>query len=313
MSRYQGAPTSEVSGILTAEQLRLVAETTLIIPDNDGEAHLTIEIARRLWVDVRVSRQGWGATLEAARAQNPEILASTRKGVWLFEIPGKAVERDLEQGGTKVVVLDHHYYRDEDRTQPTCSLEQFLEMLGVTDEQLEALSLDPRFVQSVAVNDREYIYGLREAGFSEEEIRRVREYDMRAQLGERYEDALRLNEAIYARRTRAGNVTILRTTGEESVSPAVDRIVLDHPDEVAKILSVKHGADGELESLVFSGPTDLVQQLKAGAEPTYGGSNSVEKPADFVGWVRPDPAQLRAVEEILGISVAEAPGLSPAR
>ncbi|MBI5409185.1 MAG: hypothetical protein HZA14_07455 [Nitrospirae bacterium] len=143
-------------------------DTSVICPSNDGEGRSIIDIARRMSFDVRVSPQGWGAKLSK---EPPETFLGLRENVVIVEIPG--VEKEAELGRThRLYIIDHHRYDGLDRINPLSSLEQFARLTGYELDRREA---------GVALNDRGYIYALKDAGYSEEEIRGIRRYDFEAQ------------------------------------------------------------------------------------------------------------------------------------
>lgn len=143
--------------------------TTVICPCNDGESRLIMEIARRLSFDVRISKQGWGAVL----SQEPdETFADLKKNVIIIEMPGVRKEKELKDKGHSLFVIDHHTYHDMDRSFCVSSLEQFACLISY--------NLD-RWEMGIALNDRGYIPALRKNGYSEEEILKIRQFDLEAQ------------------------------------------------------------------------------------------------------------------------------------
>jgi len=288
---------------LSPEQKELIANTTLIIPDNDGEAHLTIEIAKKLGIDVRVSNQAWGARLDQELKTNPDILSSAKKTLIIFEMPSKEIEENLKQQGKLIEIIDHHQYQDDDRSKEESSLEQFLKKFNLTDKQLKDLGFDPRFVKGVAINDKTYIYGLRQAGYSEEEIKKIREYDTRAQFKNKYDEILIRNEELYKNKIIKGDVVIIFSKENDNNSIVCDKIVFDNPQKIPKILDIRKNDKGEIVFIYFSGPTETVKKLKEEAKPSFGGSDKTEKISDFVGWNNPNEQQLKKIQQILKIEL----------
>jgi len=286
---------------LTPEQKEIIANTTLIIPDNDGEAHLAIEIVKRVGMDVRVSNQKWGARLEQELKINPEILSCPQKTILVFEMPSKEIEEKLKQQGMAIEIIDHHQYQDDDRSKELSSLEQLLDKLQLSEQQLQKLGFDPRFVRGVAINDKSYIYGLRQAGYSEDEIRKIREFDIRAQLKDEYNAMVKRNEQLYRQRIIQGDVTILRSKEGDNNSVACDKIVFDHPDKIPQILDLRQNDKGEIVFVCFSGPTEIVQKLKQECNPSFAGSGKTKKVSDFVGWNNPSKKQLEKIKRLLKI------------
>ena len=141
---------------------------SLVCPQNDGESAAIIEIARRLSIDVRVSSQPWGATLDK---EPPQTFWGLKLNLVIVEIPGPEKEDELrkEHG---LFIIDHHKYPGLDRSNPRSSLEQFAD---IVDYKLS------RREKGIALNDRGYIFALRENGFNMEEIREIRKFDLMAQ------------------------------------------------------------------------------------------------------------------------------------
>ena len=83
--------------------------------------------------------------------------------------PHIATEEKLREKGLNVIIVDHHYYNEIDRRQDLSSLEQIMELVNWPANQVD---------MAIAVNDRSYIPGLKEMGLSEEEIRKVRKFDL---------------------------------------------------------------------------------------------------------------------------------------
>lgn len=143
--------------------------TTIICPCNDGESRLIIDIAKKLSFDVHISKQGWGAVL----SQEPdETFADLKKHVIIVEMPGVQKEAELKDKGHNLFVIDHHKYQDMDRSYPVSSLEQFACLISYT--------LD-RWEMGIVLNDRGYIPALRKNGYAEEEILKIRQFDLEAQ------------------------------------------------------------------------------------------------------------------------------------
>ena len=142
--------------------------TSIICPSNDGESATIIDICRKLGFDLHISRQPWGATLEK---EPSETFDNLKNNVVIVEIPGLQKEEELHKSHT-VYVLDHHRYEHSDRSNHKSSLEQFAELIGYTLNHWE---------KGIALNDRGYIYALRTTGYGEEEIRKIREYDLQQQ------------------------------------------------------------------------------------------------------------------------------------
>jgi len=153
--------------LLSKESL---SATTFIIPQNDGEAYGIFDLLTSVGApDIRRSQQPWGARLDLEPASTFMDLKPT---VVIVEMPSPQKEEALRKLNHTVIIIDHHSYGDLDRNHALCSLEQMAQLLGV--------SLTP-WLQALAINDRSYIYGLLQAGYSLDTIKKVRAYDLECQ------------------------------------------------------------------------------------------------------------------------------------
>ncbi len=140
-----------------------------VLPLNDGEA---VEIRRLLEhhrETVLLSRQSWGASwakLEPKLAQRARDFRNQCPGGEIFGV---------ELAGSNpfgAIDIDHHRYRDDDRSHPLASLEQVARILGV---------LLTRWQLLVAANDRGYIPAMLGLNATPDEIAAVRAQDRAAQ------------------------------------------------------------------------------------------------------------------------------------
>lgn len=141
--------------------------TLLICPENDLESKTIIKIAKKLGIEVRPSRQQWGARLENEPDKN--FKNPQKKDMWVVEIPGPEKEAALRAEGYKLTVIDHHEYEGLNRYNDLSSLEQFALRCGY-----ELIGEE----KQIAVNDRSYIWGLISEGVSFEDIKTLRKKEM---------------------------------------------------------------------------------------------------------------------------------------
>lgn len=197
---------------------------SLICPRNDGEAETIVKMAMvLLGIDVRISLQPWGATLDKEPQEN---LRDLQKTVVIVEMPSVEKEEELRRNGHEVIVIDHHNYvgMGLDRSNKLSSLEQFAKLIG------HELS---RWEMGVAINDRGYIYGLIDARYDMNEIRAIRMADLEAQGATRNDFAL-CAEALEKAETKNG-ITIVRVATNK-VTYINDLCVLGNPGKVQDIL-----------------------------------------------------------------------------
>ncbi len=152
--------------------------TTLICPNNDLESRTILEIARHLGMDVRESRQPWGARLGAEPEENRERLFHDLKdNVLVIEMPDPAEEERLTRKGHHFTWIDHHRYtiagKPLDRSDSRSSIEQFAELVGYTLNEHELL---------IACNDRGSYWAMAtETEGSLEQMLQVVEADLEVQ------------------------------------------------------------------------------------------------------------------------------------
>ncbi len=245
----------------------LNSNTTIICPCNDGESLLIIEIARKLAFDVRVSNQGWGAVLSSEPA---EIFSDLKKNVIIIEIPGIEKEEELRKGH-KLFIIDHHKYPELDRSNPKSSLEQFSDLIEYKLNRWET---------GIALNDSGYIYALKKNSFSDEEIRKIREFDLSAQgyktgdfeeLSRDYYKGYPFGKGFYVVETHNGKTSYLADLHfleNEKQKKSVDLIVfVNNPNDqveeinffgspaIARVLQKKMGGycGGDEEKSMFWG------------------------------------------------------------
>lgn len=141
----------------------------IIVPANDGEAVEIRNILRAKKINHVVTRQPWGATWaglepEAVKEIEGFITANPSAVIYGVELGGPA-----RWGATNI---DHHIYRDENRSHEKSSIEQVAALLGIKLSRHQIL---------IAANDKGYIPALIATGASENEIKIVRAQDRLAQ------------------------------------------------------------------------------------------------------------------------------------
>lgn len=163
----------------STEVQALRASIVLVCVDNDPEARMIRRLAEGLGISLVLSKQPHGARLEKEPDLVARIAATGKRVVWTVEIPGPATEAELVAAGYTVVFIDHHHENDLDRTHNPdgtlrrSSLEQFLALADVRDEEIVALGWNPRTVRGLGVLDDRYAKGLRDEGYTADEIEAV--------------------------------------------------------------------------------------------------------------------------------------------
>lgn len=244
---------------------------SVISPNNDGESRTIVDIVGRLRIDLRVSKQPWGATLDSEPVEN---LRDLKPSVAVVEMPSLEAEQQLRNNGHDVILIDHHFYPKLhlDRRKPQASLEQIADLL---EYELN------RWEKGVAINDRSYIFGLIDAGYSTDEILEIRRWDLQAQ-GIPEEDIDAIRRAI-ARAPVQNGITILRTEIANAAF-AQDFLVLQDPAVVRDLLVL---TGNPIRKAQFYGDPKKVKALEAIGEWTGGSGRS-----KFWGTNHPDMPEI---------------------
>ncbi len=223
-------------------------QSSLLTPHNDGESVVIIEIARRLGLDVRVSEQPWGATLDKEPA---ESFINAKENVIIAEIPGIKKEADLAQHHT-LFIIDHHKYDDLDRTNPKSSLEQFAKLFGHTLNRWES---------GVALNDRGYIPALEANGYTQQEIEKLRRFDLTAQ-GYRESDFQALQKEYNGGRVIGDSWYVVETKRVKTSYISDLHFWTNRANGVErKLLILSQADDGKVHKASFSGTPAVAREL----------------------------------------------------
>lgn len=246
-------------------------ELSLITPCNDGESKAIVEICKSLGLDVRISKQAWGATLDREPAGN---LQGLRKKVVIVEMPSLNAEKMLEEIGHEVLVVDHHYYPKIglDRRKPDSSLEQVARLLGYKLSRKE---------KGIAINDRDYIFGLLDAGYTIPEIKEIRRLDLAAQ-GVPPQNIEKVKQALKTAPEKNG-IIILRLDFVNA-GYAQDFLVLENPNIIKSLLIL---GGKPLAKVQFYGPPEMVDKLADIGEWMGGGGKT-----KFWGTNHPDLTEI---------------------
>ena len=246
-------------------------ETTVLCPVNDGESKVIVSICRELGTDLRISTQPWGATLDR---EPPANLAGLKPCVIIVEMPSIELEEKLRNAGHQVFVVDHHFYPASgmDRRKSISSLEQVADLLGYSLTRWEA---------GIAINDRDYIFGLLDAGYDMNEILAIRRFDLEAQ-GISQQEIESVREALRTAPVEAG-ITILRLKSGKA-GFAQDFLVMENPREVRDLLVL---TGNPVTKAQFYGDPEKVNRLAEIGEWMGGGKKS-----KFWGTNHPDLTEI---------------------
>lgn len=155
----------------------------LVCPDNDAEARMILMIAEKAKIPTVKSLKPHGGRLDVEVEEVKKLISDKTKEVWIVELPSIEKEKELRDTGLKVEIIDHHTYKDFDRlTNPKTgkknpsSLEQFLSVANITDEELKSFGFVSKIVRGVGISDALWVNGLKNAGYTDKEIKEVFNY-----------------------------------------------------------------------------------------------------------------------------------------
>ena len=228
-----------------------------------------------------MSNQAWGATLDNEWNQLSQNILDKVSRVAIFEMPGLAdeinapipKEEALKNMGLDLDIIDHHHYKWVDRYCTTSSLEQLCHLIGWNMNRDDT---------AIAVNDRSYIAGLKSMKLSNDEIRKIRTFDLLCQG----------NSASYIDRNVQQAINLIPTLEKKRRG---DLWILDEPSYkqpfIVQELSLNttsglvHAFEIKPHKLGFSGCPNVVNALldhdfsqweaKIGSLITYGGGDGV--------------------------------------
>ncbi len=212
------------------------ADAVLLCPRNDEESLQILKIAQAMELATVISAQPHGARLqneehliERLRAANPN--ANT---VVIVEIPGPEVESQLQATGYKLVIIDHHRYEGLDRMKMESSLDQFLTLFDLDNEQLRHLGFDPSLVRGVGAIDRGFLWELKKIGYSPSEARRARDYyrALGHELGDEFARSETAAKEAWDNKTVEQGIFVYRSPSKDlHIREAISFLVADHYDE----------------------------------------------------------------------------------
>lgn len=227
------------------------ANTTIICPLNDAESFTIIKIAKRLGFETRVSLQNsWFCPLN--REPNATFHES-KENLIIVEMPGPENEAILSKKH-RLFIVDHHHYASLglNRDNPKSSIEQFAKLIGYTLSREEL---------GIAINDQKYIYGLVEAGYSQEEIKEIRKLDLSLQ-GFSSED-FQLSEADFHSQEQLGNdLYIYKSSTIEKFSYLLDLHVLSKNCQFSNVIILGKANEQKGDYIYFSGKMEIINILK---------------------------------------------------
>lgn len=225
--------------------------SVLIVPPNDAEAVMIQQLAEKLQLPTIISHQLHGASLDKGHDYVQEVKDGGYKTAYIVEMPGLQSEQALREAGVEIVLIDHHHYTGIDRAHGPdgdmlpSSLEQFLSLFEITDDQLSSWELNPRLVRGIGIQDRGYIWALYAEGYSKEEAAAVMDYadTLTAHLHnpETEERKKQLAHEAWEAREQWNEFFVVTTHEDLQLRPRLSRIVAEELGKPTALIIVEHG------------------------------------------------------------------------
>ena len=293
------------SGISNMKKSPDRESTLLIVPANDAEAMQIIHIAEKLGMKLLVSDQPHGARLSNEKDLLKRIKDSGASHVVIVEIPGPVQEHEIKDAGYKLTIIDHHRYDELDRATDKetgvalpSSLEQFLALFDISNDELLDYGFDPILVRGIGAMDRGFLSALEEDGYSEEDIKRVSAHALSLTIEARGSDEIERNnkagEEAWEKRKQVGEFIVVESDEPEvDIRAAVSMLsAKEHGRVLPLIISSRSG------QVIYVQDTPKAKELYEhfggftfGQDRCWGYNNASAK----------DKITLRNVIEVLGI------------
>lgn len=273
-----------------------IEETVLICPRNDEESLMILKLAKKMQLPKIVSTQPHGARLEREKQLAGRIEETNDRAKYLVivEIPGPEIEQALKDQGYKLTIIDHHRYDDLDRMQPKSSLEQFMELFGITNEQLAGWGFDPRMVEGVAAIDRGFLWELDRSGIVGDEKKQAIAFykTLTKELGieRREKEEVEAARAWQNREEREGVLIIRSEEDLISIRDAVSFIIAEQFDAPRPVM-------------IIQGKRRMYLQDSDRAKDLYDRFGGFTFGQDKCWGILKEDGDLPSVDEVLGVVV----------
>ncbi len=237
-------------------------------PDNDTEAHLILKLAEKAGITTICSKQPHGANLDAELDLQEKLHKTNKPDVWIVEIPGIEKEEELKKQGFNVRIIDHHTYKDtvdrltdqETGEKKPSSLEQFLASAKIGDEEMRSWGFDPKLIRGIGIMDAKYVQGLRDAGYSKEEINQVLELEQKliGEINPNQNELLAIAKKDWDRRTEQNGYLIISSKCTEDIHGTIAHMsIFNDMDTRPMIISIGSGEEIDVQNI---GP-DVIEKL----------------------------------------------------
>lgn len=286
-----------------AEKTEIRSKAVLLCPDNDSESHMILRLAEKAGMAVIRSKQPHGADLNLETDLEAQLSEFKKPEIWIVETPGMEKEQELKKEGFNVRIIDHHTYNDLDRlidpetgAQKLSSLEQFLAMAEIDDDEMRSWGLDPKMIRGIGIMDAKYVRGLREAGYSQEEINSVikLEQELAEEIRPESGKLMELAEEDWKNRAERGGYLIIKSRHGGDMRGAISEVSIIHNmDAIPMIISVRNGEKITVQNISLEIADKLKKNIK-GKTYTFGSGRCW-------GVNNKDQDKKVALEEIIGV------------
>jgi len=240
--------------------------TLLVVPANDAEAAMIIELGRALGLDLWVSSQPHGATLEKEKELVPALKEGGYERAVIVEMPGPNVEKQIEKKGIELVVIDHHDYDGLRRAKDArgqylpSSLEQFRKLFRLTDKKVEELGFDSMLVGGIGIMDRGFVWALQDAGYTKAQIKKVISYQNELMMPYRdeknEEKKQRIAERAWEKRKVWNEFLVIEDKTDVSLRGRISLIIALEIGQPTPLILFEHG-----RGFIYVQETDYAEAL----------------------------------------------------
>ncbi len=267
MTSSENRPNKSEHNSKQTEALEIRSRSILLCPDNDSEARMILKLAEKARVAIVRSEQPHGANLNLEPGIEEKLLKLKKSEVWIVETPGIEKEQELEKQGLTVKIIDHHTYQNLNRLvdlktgkKKPSSLEQFLAMAKIDDEEMRSWGFEPKTVRGIGIMDAKYVQGLREAGYTKEEINRV--FKLKKEIIEEirpeFNKLLKLAEKEWENRREQSGYLIISSQHGGDMRTAISELSIIHDmDTIPMIISTGNGEKISVQNV----PPEVIEKL----------------------------------------------------
>lgn len=259
------------------------SKVVLLCPDNDSEAHMILVLAEKAGITTIHSKQPHGAKLELELDLDSKLALLNKSEIWIVETPGIEKENELNTKGYEVKIIDHHTYDDMDRLvdpvtglKKPSSLEQFLTLAGIDDDEMKSWDFNPKTVRGIGIMDSRYVQGLREVGYTKEEINCV--LDLHKEITNiirpDFAKVMTIAEEDWKNRTEWNGFLIIKSKHGGDIRTAISEVsIYNGADTIPMIISTGDGEKISVQNVNSEITSELMRKIKGAETYTFGSGN----------------------------------------